>query len=142
MVFTDFLIPASVLIYCYCRIIWVLRKRATSKMEATTSASGSEKFKMAERNIIRTLLVVVLFFFLCIGYANIFYLFYTFGYEIDWNSGYYTFSVVMVFLSCTVNPFIYLFNYKDFQRGLKNLFCCIKQNKNENLQSHTVDTIA
>ena len=124
VVFTDFLIPATILIYCYCRILWILRQQVTSGLDNNTSVSASTKFETAQRNVIRTLLIVVLFFFLCIGYAHIFYLVYTLGYEIDWNSAYYTFSIVMVFLNCTVNPFIYLFNYKDFQRALKNLFCC------------------
>ena len=124
IVFTDFLIPAAILIYCYCWILWILRQRITSGLDSGTSGqdsgtSGLTKFEIAQRNVIRTLLIIVLFFFLCIGYANIFYLMYTLGYKIDWNSGYYTFSVVMVFLNCTVNLFIYLFNYKDFRKALE-----------------------
>ena len=137
VVFTDFLIPAAILIYCYCRILWILRQRITSGLDSGTS--GSTKFEIAQRNVIRTLLIVVLFFFLCIGYANIFYLVYTLGYKIDWNSWYYTFSVVMVFLNCTVNPFIYLFNYKDFQNALTNLFCCMRlQEDSDESQKQTV----
>ena len=137
VVFTDFVIPAAILIYCYCRILWILRQRITSGLDSGTS--GSTKFEIAQRNVIRTLLIVVLFFFLCIGYANIFYLVYTLGYKIDWNSWYYTFSVVMVFLNCTVNPFIYLFNYKDFQKALKNLFCCMRlQESSDESRKQTV----
>ena len=68
-------------------------------------------------NIIKTLLIVVLFFFLCFASEETFYLLYNLGYEVNWDGVYYKFSVIMVFLNCTVNPFIYLFNYKDFQKA-------------------------
>ena len=67
---------------------------------------------------------------------------YNLGYEVDWNSTYYKFSIVMVFLNCTVNPFIYLFNYKDFQSALKDLFCCNRLQENGQSQMQTSTTRA
>ena len=46
------------------------------------------------------------------------------GYEADWNSNFYKFTVIMVFLNCTINPFIYLIKYQDFQVALKKSFGC------------------
>ena len=121
LVFSNFLLPVFILIYCYCQILWILRQRITSGLDSGTS--GSSKFQTAKTNVIKTLLIVVLFFFLCFASEETFYLLYNLGYEVDWDGVYYKFSVVMVFLNCTVNPFIYLFNYKDFQKALRNLFC-------------------
>ena len=47
---------------------------------------------------------------------------YNLGYKADWNSTYFHFTVLMVFLNCTVNPFIYLIKYRDYQTALRKLF--------------------
>ena len=51
---------------------------------------------------------------------------YNLGYEIDWNSVYYMYTILMIFLNCTVNPFIYLIKYQDYQQALQNFICCEK----------------
>ena len=56
---------------------------------------------------------------------------YNLGYKADWNSTYFQFTVLMVFLNCTVNPFIYLIKYKDYQTALKKLLGCDKNNYRE-----------
>ena len=43
----------------------------------------------------------------------------------------------MVFINCTVNPFIYLFNYQDYQKALKSCFGCLKQENTEEMKSNT-----
>ena len=56
---------------------------------------------------------------------------YNLGYDADWNGIYFQFTVLMVFLNCTVNPFIYLIKYKDYQSALKNLCGCGKKKHGE-----------
>ena len=51
---------------------------------------------------------------------------YNIGYKADWNSTFYQFTVVMVFINCTINPFIYLAKYQDFQTALKSFCGCRK----------------
>ena len=36
----------------------------------------------------------------------------------DFTSNFYNFTVIMVFVSCCVNPVIYSVNYAPFQRGV------------------------
>ena len=140
LVFSNFLLPVLILIYCYCWILWILQQCITSGLESRTS--GSAKFQTAKTNVIKTLLIVVLFFFLCFLSEETFYLLYNLGYEVDWDGVYYKFSVVMVFLNCTVNPFIYLFNYKDFQKVMKNLFCSDELQEDGQSQLQTISTRA
>ncbi len=52
------------------------------------------------------------------------HLLYNFGYNIDFSSTYYQYTVLMVFLNCTVNPFVYLFKYKEYQKALRELVRC------------------
>ena len=113
-----FLIPLIILIYCYGRIVWILTIRIDSKL----SGGKNDKFKLARSNTIKTLLIVALCFVICWSSNQVYYLMYNIGFQADWNSTFYQFTVVMVFLNCTINPFIYLAKYQDFQTALK-LFC-------------------
>ena len=51
---------------------------------------------------------------------------YNLGYALDYNGTYYQFTVLMVFLNCTINPFIYLIKYKDYQKAFRRFFRCEK----------------
>ena len=89
-----------------------------------------DKFQIARRNTIKTLLIVGCCFIICWSQNQIVYLMFNFGYNLDWNSDYWHFTNLMVFLNCTVNPFVYLFKYIDYQVALKAFFSCKTQNSN------------
>ena len=129
LISVTFFISLIILVYCYGRIVWVLTRRIDSKL----SSSGSkDTFHLARTNTIKTLLLVSLCFVICWSNSQIYYLMYNLGYQVDWNSTYYNFTVFMVFVNCTVNPFIYLIKYKDYQEALRQ--CC--SSKRFNSQKH------
>ena len=115
-----FLVPLIILIYCYVRIVWILTGRIDSKIGGI--AAKNDKFEIARTNTIKTLLLVALCFVICWSSNQIYYLMYNFGFSVNWNSTFYQFTVILVFLNCTINPFIYLAKYQDFQTALKS--CC------------------
>ena len=124
MLTVSFFIPLLILSYCYGRIVWVLTRRIDSKL---SSSGSSDTFHVARTNTIKTLLTVTLCFVICWSNIEIisfiYYISYYIGYEsFDWNSTYFNFTIIMVFLNCTINPFIYLIKYKDFQEALRH-FC-------------------
>ena len=57
---------------------------------------------------------------------------YNCGYDLNYNSTYIQFTVLMVFLNCTVNPFIYLIKYNDYQEALRKCFYCSKEKEDDN----------
>ena len=61
---------------------------------------------------------------------------YNLGYELDYNGTYYQFTVLMVFLNCTVNPFIYLIKYKDYQEALRKCLGCEKSKDEQDEKSN------
>ena len=89
--------------------------------------SGKDKFQLARRNTIKTLLIVGLCFIICWSQNQVRYLMFNCGYELDFNSTYHQFTILMVFLNCTVNPFIYLIKYRDYQEALETFFHCYKK---------------
>ena len=117
-----FLVPLIILIFCYGKIVWVLSRRIDSNL----SGVKNDKFELAKTNTIKTLLIVALCFVICWSNNQVYYLMYNLGFNINWNSSFYQSTVVMAFLNCTINPFIYLAKYQDFQTALKSLCGCRK----------------
>ena len=122
LVIVSFIIPILIMLYCYGRIAWVLTMRIGSRLSSTGS---DDTFHVARTNTIKTLLTVALCFAICWSNNQIYYLMYNLGFQVDWTSTYYHFTVVMVFLNSTVNPFIYLIKYRDFHDALRN--CCSRK---------------
>ena len=149
--FIQFFIPVLVLIVCYGQIIWVLTRRINTDLMKNKSAESNsdnvsednartttkavdtskEKFQLARRNTIKTLLIVGLCFIICWSQNQIIYFMYNCGYNVKFNSVYFDFTILMVFVNCTVNPFIYLMQYRDYQETLKHFFHCNKKPRNE-----------
>ena len=140
LIFVEWLIPLLILVYCYGRILWIIRARIVSNMGSEDAQRA--KFELARNNLIKTLFVVAFFLVICHMAINIFYLYYHFGFEVDWSGWIYHFSIGMYFLNCTINPFIYLVNYKDFQKALMEQFCCrkLRQENDSEMTGSTVTT--
>ena len=137
----QFIIPFIILIYCYGRIVWILSRRIDSNLQ--TSDMQTEKFLLARKNTIKTFLLVGLCFIICWSNNQVYYLMYNLGYNADWNGIYFQFTVLMVFLNCTVNPFIYLIKYQDYQSALKELFGCGKKKHGEESEiKHSTVTLS
>ena len=136
IVVAEFMVLLMILIYCYGRILWIIRARIGSKMGRQDALTA--KFELAKNNVIKTLFLVAFWFFICYLGSEMYDLFFYLGFEIDWNGSYYKFVVSMRFLNCTINPFIYLINYKDFQQAMIGQFCCRTSQNNDN----STDSIA
>ena len=139
IVVVEFLVPLLILFYCYGRILLIIKARIWSNMGGDDTQTA--RFELARDNVIKTLFIVVFFFFICFLGIEVLFLFYSLGFEVDWHSGYYKFTVIMLFMNCTINPFIYLVNYKDFQKSLMEQLCCTVSQHHSN-SSRTCSTIS
>ena len=141
----QFLIPFVIIIYCDAKIVWMLTRRINSGMDLkiknakevnilndNQERNKNNTFQIARRNTIKTLLIVGCCFIICWSQNQFLYLFYNMGYKVDFNSNYFEFTVFMVFLNSTINPFIYLFKYRDYQNALKELFPCSRNEQGAN----------
>ena len=146
LIIIQFFIPLIVLIVCYSKIVWVLTRRintdlmkshcdvnktvsnsvGNAKIVTQIADPGKDKFQLARRNTIKTLLIVGLCFIICWSQNQVRYLMFNCGYNINFNSTYHQFTILMMFLNCTVNPFIYLIKYRDYKEALKTFFHCNK----------------
>ena len=162
LMFVQTILPMMILILCYGKIVWVLTRRInTDLMKSKSHVDKSEncndpsiydksvtqtgdinkkKFQLARRNTIKTLLIVGLCFIICWSQNEVMYFLYNCGYDIDFNSIYHQFTILMVFLNCTVNPFIYLVKYRDYQEALKTFFHCNKKRESENCSNLSISS--
>ena len=143
-IWIQFIIPILILIYCYGRIIWVLEGRVSTKPKRTEDnilTSQTNTFQVAKSNTIKTFLLVAVCFVVCWSNNQIYYFMYYLGYPADWSGTYSQFSVLMVFLNCTVNPFIYLIKYKDYKTALRNICGFNVHDHKTQMASTTTSTI-
>ena len=129
-------LPASILIFVYGRIVWVLSRKAKSdvisdinrgenkdKIADASTELRIKNYELAKRNTIKTLVTVAACFIICWMGNQVWFLLFNIGYEIQFDSVGYQFTVLMVCVNSTINPFIYLIQYKEYQAALKALIC-------------------
>ena len=128
----EFFIPLLVLTCCYGRIIQVLSKRTDRKFHSTDNQT--DQFQKAKINTIKTFLIMSICFVVCWSNNQVLYLLYNLGYTVDWDGDYNKFTVLMALGNCTINPFVYLIKYLDYQEALKTCFHCQNPKMTENTQ--------
>ena len=53
------------------------------------------------------------------------------GYDVDFNSTFLKSAILVAFCNCTINPFVYLIKYKDFQTALEDFLTFCKRGNSE-----------
>lgn len=121
----EYFLPICVISFCYVHMWQALRSKPNAiirQVAIIRNSASSNKTLRARRNIFKTLLTVVLCFLMTWTFKQLLSLANGFGLiTVDWNGPLYKFSVILQFSKCCVNPFIYLFQYEEFQRGLTRL---------------------
>ena len=117
VIFFQLFIPFIILVFCYGNIAWMLSRRINTDMTDTNVGNNSvsskceppkhvsglgkrkqladvhkDKFQLARRNTIKTLLIVGCCFIVCWSQNQVLYLMFNLGYDLDWNSKYYHFN--------------------------------------------------
>ncbi|XP_038077124.1 cholecystokinin receptor-like [Patiria miniata] len=78
----------------------------------------------ARRNTFKTLVIVFAVFLICWSPSQITFFMFNLGWlKLDFSGPLNVFSTFMVAANCCVNPIIYCIKYKQFQRGVRYLFC-------------------
>ena len=127
--------PLVILIYCYGRIVWVLTRRIDSNLE--TTGTKADTFQLARKNTLKTFFMISFCFVVCWSLQQGFYFMYNIGYDVDFDGTFYQVSILMAFINCTINPFVYLIKYKDYQQALKHSLNCMKQTSNNEGVKHS-----
>ncbi len=117
----EYFVPLLIIVFCYASIINMLSKRINN--DQLSSGQEANRLQQAKRNTLITLALVAGAFVVCWSQNQLIYLVYNLGFGVDFHGMYFNITLLIAFLNCTINPFIYLFKYKDYQVALKE-FCC------------------
>lgn len=140
----DFFLPTILLTYMYARMTLVLGRRANLGQVAPLGEIGpltaAQRNKArAQRNVVKTLVIVVACFILCSISNAVFYTIYNI-WEVEIATDLHFSTVVLVYINTCINPFVYIFQFKDFQAAMKSLFRCTTRVKIGQAASSNTET--
>src|SRR6218665_2332215 len=116
----EYFIDLCIIAFCY---IQMGRKLLHSVAPRSTSTATESVSSRARKNILKTLLVVVVCLAFSGSFKQVLALINGLGiYAVDWSGAMYKVSLSLQFSNCCINPFIYMFKYKEFQKGVVVIF--------------------
>ncbi|KAI0211233.1 hypothetical protein LSAT2_003949, partial [Lamellibrachia satsuma] len=107
----EYLLPITLFITCYSRMFIHLRNQVHPQAPDIGHEAEVQNAR-ARRNVLKTLLLVVVGYLLCNTCNQLTFLAYNFGAPLDFSSSYYDFTVVAMFANCCINPFLYALQYR------------------------------
>ncbi len=130
----DYLIPVTLMTFAYSRIFMVLRRKLADAQQQRDGVLSK-----AKRNVLETMLIAGIFFFICwtplqvLGFVMI-----TGSIDFSLTVDMYQVFTAIVTCNMNVNPVIYCFKYKTFRDQLLQL---VRSRFNRN-RVHTVESIS
>ena len=118
----EYLLPITVFITCYSRMFIRLRKQVHPQATNIGNELSAQNVRV-RRNILKTLLLVIIAYVLCNSFNQLTFLAFNFGAPLDFNGYYYDFTVIAMFANCCINPFVYVLQYRPYQNELRKVFC-------------------
>lgn len=89
-------------------------------------------------NVIKTLFLVAFVYIICWTPNQVIFLLYNLSlYDLDFNGAVYVSGVSLAFCNMWINPFIYTFKYRKFQKGVRTVFCLGSSDRDDTLNTGT-----
>ena len=129
--FSFFLLPLIVFVYCYGHIVVVMRKQmrvmAGHNVEGVAQSASQAQSKRAKWNVIKTMIIVSVFFTVCWCPWNIYIT--AMGNPLE-NSKLaitYMATLFLPYINISLNPFIYATKHEGVRRILGRMIICRKR---------------
>ncbi|XP_038051182.1 G-protein coupled receptor 183-like [Patiria miniata] len=128
----ELITPICVMGVCFFSIVRTLRRKElacrTPTMVKVKPERAGSVFKPAKkkvrRDITMTLLILFILFVICWTPNQTTFVQFNLGGPLDFNGGWYHFTVILGFMNCCINPFVYAFRLRQFRvRVLLMLRC-------------------
>ncbi|XP_070552384.1 neuromedin-U receptor 2-like [Ptychodera flava] len=146
-VFAQYLVPLAVMSVAYARCIIALSQKSLTDVAVVNSqdreaAQRDNSMKRASNNVLRMLVIVFVAYALCWGIPQLTFLAFCLGVSVDFGGVFYNVGVVIGFLNTSINPFIYALKYRQFQRGVRMVFCSKCLNEVGDIESFANDSFS
>ena len=117
MVFTSpvviYFLPVVILLMTYGHMACKLHQGVR---EGSQLSSGAAR---ARKNVIVTMVMIITGYMICRTSRMLHFLLFNLGFQINENSDVYRLGRVFSLLSSTINPFIYMVQYKPYQAAMR-----------------------
>ncbi|XP_038052332.1 apelin receptor-like [Patiria miniata] len=121
----EFLLPVCIMGFCYISIVRALRRQErVCHTPAQPGSTGAGKMSARNRNITMTLITLFVLFVICWAPNQTTFFQFNLGGPLDYQGGWYHFTVILAFLNSCVNPFVYAFRMKQFRQRVVMMLCC------------------
>nr|XP_054750248.1 trace amine-associated receptor 5-like [Lytechinus pictus] len=133
---SQYLFPLVIMLYVHTRIAATMKNRVGNGQEQTQDIQRDHQdvrieverqapvpnYRVrARKNIIKSLFTVTVIFAVCWTPNQITYLVYNLGGRVNFLGVFYNITVAMATCNMCCNPFIYTFQYRKFQKGVRTL---------------------
>ncbi|XP_071798350.1 allatostatin-A receptor-like isoform X2 [Asterias amurensis] len=125
--------PICTMGICYLFIVKTLRekeravrrsKSVTVKPEGRFGSVVKPTRQNSRKGITMTLLILFIIYVICWTPNQTTFVQFNLGGPLDFNGGWYLFTVILAFLNCCVNPFVYAFRLRQFRVRVKGILQC------------------
>ena len=115
-------------IFCYGRILIVVHRQARVMASHSTQGSNTSQTQShhIQTNVIKTMILVSVFYAILWLPANVYYLFIILDTNLTYIDVHYYASMFIAFLYTTVNPFIYATKFDPVKKVLRDMIPCKK----------------
>ena len=124
-----FILPVIVFVYCYGHIVLVMRKQmrvmAGHNVEGSAQSASQAENKRIKWNIIKTMIIISVFFVVCCGPQNLFVMVVT--KPLEELVPVYIATLVLPYVNMSLNPFIYARKHEGVRRILARMIICRKR---------------
>ncbi|XP_072168045.1 galanin receptor 2b-like [Diadema setosum] len=125
--------PFGIITAAYIKIVRTLRQTPMGGKDEMNSTHQKADYRgRARRNVIRTIFTVSVCYCVCYTPNVTIFVFFCFGGDVDLNGLVYTLTVCIAFINVWINPFVYTFQYRKFQQGLKYMCHCRRSSQRSN----------
>jgi len=126
---TFFVVIVVIFIFCYWRILVVIRHQAKvmAAHSATESTSAHARSYQVRVNVIKTMIFVSAFYVICWMPVCVFYLVLNVAANLTLNESAYFAVMFVSFFYIIANPFIYVVKLEPVRRSLLRLAACKTQ---------------
>lgn len=123
----EFILPLTVIAFCYTQMARSLRKNPQVIIAVGSVHSDAPTMTRARKNILKILFYVVLVFVVCTSWKHAMILIKSVtGIRYELMGPKFNIGQILSYSVCAIDPFIYIFQYEEFQIGLRKMLLARK----------------
>lgn len=116
-------------------VLWIKGRGTVNPLQPQHTTQSPKQMKnkaltRTQRNLHKIITIISLIFLLTWSPIQIYYFMYNLGLPLSFSDAFYYVGMSVAIINSTVNPFIYIFKFRQFRATMRTMFC-LKKNQTE-----------